>query len=379
MGLYNLGYSKFTKRSMDEHSIPLEVLKDFVALEELIVEVAKWHFKNDNPDRKRAPRGFADQITLKVSGIEAGSAIPNIVLSIAAAATTTLFPVDHRDYFEKARESIIEAVDAADKGEPVSGILTDSHLAYFDRIGRSLRDGESMEFNFQDANRPARLNKATRRKLTLSATSIQQLTEEVSLRGAICEADQRKSRFELELIDKSIIRAPIQSEHIETIFEAFEGYQSGLRVLIYGVGVFDRNERLKNLESIEQISILDSMDIGARLDEFKLLKNGWLEGQGRAPKADHLDWLAESFDSFFPDELPTPYFYPTPDGGVQAEWTIEDAEASLEIDLKKRISHWHLLDVESDEESETELDLSKSEDWLELAKLLKGLLGGKEG
>ena len=236
-----------------------------------------------------------------------------------------------------------------------------------------------MEFNFQDANRPARLNKATRRKLTLSATSIQQLTEEVSLRGAICEADQRKSRFELELIDKSIIRAPIQSEHIETIFEAFEGYQSGLRVLIYGVGVFDRNERLKNLESIEQISILDSMDIGARLDEFKLLKNGWLEGQGRAPKADHLDWLAESFDSFFPDELPTPYFYPTPDGGVQAEWTIEDAEASLEIDLKKRISHWHLLDVESDEESETELDLSKSEDWLELAKLLKGLLGGKEG
>ena len=128
MGQYNLGYSKFTKRSMaisddsimaelvpflnprlvgkrfDEHSIPLEVLKDFAALEELIVEVAKWHFKNDNPDRKRAPRGFADQITLKVSGIEAGSAIPNIVLSIAAAATTTLFPVDHRDYFEKARE-----------------------------------------------------------------------------------------------------------------------------------------------------------------------------------------------------------------------------------------------------------------------------------
>ena len=28
----------------DQHSIPLEVLKDLAALEELIVEVAKWHY-----------------------------------------------------------------------------------------------------------------------------------------------------------------------------------------------------------------------------------------------------------------------------------------------------------------------------------------------
>jgi len=118
--------------------------------------------------------------------------------------------------------------------------------------------------------------------------------------------------------------------------------------------------------------------IGARLDEFKLLKNGWLEGKGRAPNAEQLDWLAETFDGFFPDGLTAPYFYPTSEGGVQAEWTIIDSEASLEIDLKKRTSNWHLLKLETDEESEAELDLSKPEDWLKLAKLLKELFGGNQ-
>lgn len=362
----------------DQHSIPLEVLKDLAVLEDLIVDVAKWHFLKDNPERQRVPRGFSDQISLDVKGIGEGSAIPKIVLCIAAGATESLFPLDHRHCFEKARSSVIDAVNAAQFDESLKSILTDSHLAYFDRIGRSLRDGESIELDYKDSERPARLNRATRRKLTLSAASIQQLTEEVSLRGAICEADQRKGRFELELVDKTIIRAPIQSEHIATIFEAFKGYQNGLRVGIDGVGVFARNGGLKSIESIEQISILDVMDVGARLDELKLLRNGWLEGKGRAPKAEHLDWLVESFERFYPDELPIPYLYPTEEGGVQAEWTIARSEASLEIDLKGRTSSWHQLDLDSDDEDEAQLDLGNAKGWVKLARLLTNLRG-KQG
>ncbi len=359
----------------EQHSIPLEVLKDLAVLEDLIIDVAKWHFLKDNPERQRVPKGFSDQITLNVNGIDEGSAIPRIVLCIAGGATATLFPNDHRDCLEKAKSSIISAVNAAEFDEPLDSILTDSHLAYFDRIGRSLRDGESIELDYKDTERPARLNKTTRRKLTLSAASIQQLTEEVSLRGAICEADQRKGRFELELVDNTIILAPIQSEHIATIFEAFKGYQNGLRVGIEGIGVFARNGGLKNIESIEQISILDAMDVGARLDELKLLKNGWLEGRGRAPKTEHLDWLAESFEDYYPDEIPAPYLYPTEGGDIQAEWSIGNLEASLEINLKHRTSSWHLLELDTDDENETELDLNSPEDWFKLAKLLKKLLG----
>lgn len=42
----------------DDHAIPLDMLKEFAVLEEMIVEVAKWHYLNDHPKRERSPRGF---------------------------------------------------------------------------------------------------------------------------------------------------------------------------------------------------------------------------------------------------------------------------------------------------------------------------------
>lgn len=362
----------------DGHAIPLEVLKDLSVLEELIVEVAKWHYKQDNPQRKRIPKGFADEVSLKVTEIADGSAIPKVVLAIAATSSS-LFPVDHREYFEKAKASIVEAVDRAEKQQSVAGLLNDNHLAYFDRIGRSLRDSESLELNFPDTNRPARLNKVTRRYLTLATSSTQGYTEEVRVRGRVFEADQERERFHLRLTDGLRIPAPIQPEHLDTILDAFKTFKQGSRVVIEGVGRYDRrSSRLIKLESVEHISVLDGMDVGARLEEFKLLKNGWLEGKGRALKGEHLDWLAEAFDSSYPDELPVPYLYPTPEGGIQAEWTSGDLEASLDIDLGKRRSDWHLLNMETDEESEAEFDLAKQEDWVELAKLVKDVFGGNE-
>ena len=357
------------------HSIPLEVLKDLSVLEELIVEVAKWHYRRENPERKRIPKGFANEVSLKVTEIGDGSAIPKIVLSIATV-TNTLFPIDHRDYFEKAKESIVSAIDAAEKHQSVTGILTDSHLAYFDRVGRSLREGESLELNHPDRARPARLNKATRRYLTLAATSLQGYTDEVSLRGSICEADQRKERFQLQLIDRSVIGAPIQSEHLETILDAFRGFKSGVRVIIDGVARYDRRGRLDELESVEHINLLDAMDVGARLDEFRLLKDGWFDGKGVAPKPDGLDWLADQLDSNYSDQLPSPFLYPTGEGGVQAEWSLGDWEASLDINLQAKSGYWHALNQHNDQEHEQEIVLGTLDGWKWLAEQLESIAGG---
>ena len=42
----------------NEHSIPLELLKDFAALEEMLIEVAKWKFRQAHPDSKHIRRVF---------------------------------------------------------------------------------------------------------------------------------------------------------------------------------------------------------------------------------------------------------------------------------------------------------------------------------
>jgi hypothetical protein len=66
--------------------IPLEVLADLAGLSELLIETAKWKFLEANPGRKRWPRGFTTGIELKLTGIDKGSAIPKIALSIAATS-----------------------------------------------------------------------------------------------------------------------------------------------------------------------------------------------------------------------------------------------------------------------------------------------------
>jgi len=79
---------RLTGPRFEGHGIPLEVLKDLAVLEEMIVEVAKWKYLKDHPERLRSPRGFTEGIELKLTGIDEGSAIPVICLIVAA---TTLF------------------------------------------------------------------------------------------------------------------------------------------------------------------------------------------------------------------------------------------------------------------------------------------------
>ena len=136
------------------------------------------------------------------------------------------------------------------------------------------------------------------------------------------EADQDDMTFEIQLIDGRKVKAPIASQHLDTILEVFNGYQNGMRALFQGIGRFSRGDQLIGFDSIEHLSILDPLDFGAQLDELRLLQDGWLEGEGIAPPSAGLDWLHDAFDRHFPDEAPLPYLYPTETGGVQAEWVL---------------------------------------------------------
>ena len=356
-----------------DHTIPLEVLRDFAVLEELVVEVAKWHYFNQHPGRKRSPRGFTECVSLKLTAIDDGSAIAKIGLSLSLAAG--LFPSENQICFEEARDSIVAAINAAQHDEPISNHLTDSHLAYFDRIGRSLRDGEAIEFDYTNQNRPARLDKDTRRKLTLASSEIREFTEEIVLRGTIPEADQRKKRFELQLMDGQRVFAPWDSHHFEPVMEAFNGYRDDVRVSLQGIARFNRSERMQSIESVEHITILDSMDIAARLDEFHLLRDGWLDGKGIAPASDDLVWLTDRFETFYPDDLPFPFLYPTAEGGIQAEWSLGKNEISLEVSFDGRRGEWHSLDVETQAESTRNLNLEEQADWQWVVQQIRDVAG----
>ncbi|WP_157092192.1 hypothetical protein [Thioalkalivibrio nitratireducens] len=109
---------------------------------------------------------------------------------------------------------------------------------------------------------------------------------------------------------------------------------------------------------------------------FRSLSHGWLDGtHGRAPSASGLSWLTRQFETYYPDELPMPWIYPTAEGGVQLEWRSGDREITLDIDLDRQIGEWHGLDLSTGDESADNLDLSNSEGWSELGRRLCELGG----
>lgn len=356
--------------------IPLEFLKDLAVLEEMVIEVSKWLYLQDHPTRKRTPRGFADGFELKLIRIDEGSAIPVIGLALSSM----MFPQissQSTTYLEKARDAIIMAIDAADNNNSPSPYLPEKSLGYFDRIGRSLRDSESIEFSSPSNDRVGRLNRDSRRRLLLASTSVVELTEDVKLRGSIPQADQSEMNFTIQLANGTKIPGPIPSQHIDTIVDAFKEYRIGTKVMIWGVGKYSRQNKITSLESVEHISFLDPLDVPERLDELRSLRDGWLNGVGLAPKAEGLDWLSSCFNNHYPFDIRLPYVYPTADGQIQAEWSINDIESSLEIDLMTHKAEWHSLNLISKEESYELIDLGVDSGWDWVVSEIRKMDGGE--
>lgn len=359
---------RLTGPRFEQGAIPLEFLADLAVLEELVVEAAKWRFLESNPERRRVPRGFSRGNSLQLTGIGGGSAVA--VIEFAAGSSSQLLPSSMRPYFEEARAALFETIRVAEGAPPTSIRLPPRLHAYFDRLGRSLYDGEAIEFRLPGGTATARMTKEVRRRLVLESSDAEEITEEISVFGAIPEADQRKNSFQLELLDGTLADARIETPHRETILGAFNAYKKGAKVKVRGVGRFDRGNRLREVRSIESIDVLDPLDVGLRLEELKQLKAGWLYGEGQTLDRSGLDWLADRFEQDYDDDSPLPYLYPTPAGGVRAEWTLGESELSLEVDLAARRARWHRLNLNDDSESEGSLDLDASSDWKQLADLI---------
>ena len=367
---------KLVGERFEQHTIPLELLKDLAVLEELVVEVAKHCYREAHPGRQRIPRGFTDGISLHLKSIDTGSAVAQIDLQtpdgelLAPAAET---------FFEQARERLVQAIAAAGSGGAIETHLPAFLLNYFDRIGRGLREGEYVDFRPEHPELRSHLSQETRHALLWASGRVEAVSEELALRGTIPEMDQQRRTFSLQIVNGPRVIAPMEEQHGDTVRAAFNRYNEGQRVLLQGIGRRKRDGKLQDIESVEHVSLLDPLDVPARLDEFRALKDGWLDGmEGQAPVAAGLDWLARQFEWHYPDDLRLPWVFPTTEGGVQAEWKSGDREITLDINLEKQTGEWHLLDLTSGQEESDEIDLSSSDGWNELARRLRELGGVDE-
>ena len=188
----------------------------------------------------------------------------------------------------------------------------------------------------------------------------------IKARGFIPEVDQDKMTFHMEFADgKRPRKASISNQHLGTIISGFNGYSERKRLLVDGRAHLDDEGRIIRWDSIANIFPPDSLDVPFSLEALKKLENGWLDGdQGVVPDHEGLNWLGNLFAKYFPDHLPLPYTYPTPDGGVRMEWTFSNVEVEFQIDLLTRKGEWFRFDTSIDDDGYIrEIELENSEDW----------------
>lgn len=358
--------TRLVGKRFEAHSLPLEFLRDFKAYEDLIRNIAKALYLKEHEGRVRIPRGFFDNFTLHLKSIGAGST--ELVLERAYEDGTVL-PFD--DHFEKAQTVILDSIDAMSTGKPLPSELSIDYIRYFDRFGESLKDDERMDLFKPKGKTAVAYNREVRKKLVLSQSAT--YTAHTELRGYIEELDLGKESFKIRTIGGVAITIPLKNikEEREVIIDALKAYDTKTkRFLIVGTATYDKGDKLREFTEVQDFRELDANDIPARLEEISLLKDGWLDGEGKAPNTDHLQWVEDVF-KHFPDELPLPLLFPTEEGNIQAEWSEGNSEISALFNFNEKSITIESLNLETNKPQTKAVTEEK------FSKTMQTLLGKK--
>ena len=326
----------------EQHSVPVDVLPELSAYRDLVVAVARALFFARNPTRKRVDRGFEDGFRLVLRAItDPGCAgCPLERVGSSSAPQRSLFPTDGTaDVFEQARDLIAATIDAVGSGAEVPPGFPGEAAAAFNGFGRTLRDDEHIAI--VTAGRTVRYDRARRKRLVLLRETTYE--DRCDVVGQVVAFDTDKKSFDLRTDDRRV-----QGRLDALAKDAFDIVRTAaahheLSVRITGTAAFDANDRLARFVKIDDVFYADDegirteLDVRKRLAVLAELEAGWLDGEGNKVDSAGLEWLANLLDQVEPAEpVARPYLYPTPEGGVLAEWSFPEAEVTAEFDLTQR-------------------------------------------
>ncbi|WP_027380483.1 hypothetical protein [Chryseobacterium daeguense] len=357
----------------DDHTLPVSLLEDFSAFEELIFELAKKIYLDQNPQRKRVPKGFTDNVYLKLSKIEEGSTIPQILIAVATSISTPTIPIDNDEYFsyfEKARDKVFEIVESANSGKSVE--MDSKFLNYFSRIGKNLEDGETIDFlNSTLLNRNVKLNKNTRRKILLSREEKLVYSEIIHENVLISSIDKKNKIFHVELKD-STFEQPIIDDFCDTIYLAFQEYENKTLVSLKATGIFNEQNKLVHIEDIQSMDVLDAYDINVRLQSLFQLEDKWYDGiQGKVINKEKANIFESFFKNYFNSNLQLPAIFPTLNGDLVLEWKKGEIEISLEVNLSNLNAELFYFEMDNDHNDfQEEINLNLNSEWEKINNLI---------
>jgi hypothetical protein len=111
-------------------------------------------------------------------------------------------------------------------------------------------------------------------------------------------------------------------------------------------------KRVEELEVVDDERASEIQRIWDRLNSFKSIADGWLEGDGRAPSQLAKVRAREVLGRLLVErhDIAAPSIFPTPIGGVQAEWIVGAWAADAAFDADEELIRVEASHSESGEE-----------------------------
>ena len=102
------------------------------------------------------------------------------------------------------------------------------------------------------------------------------------------------------------------------------------------------------------------------IEGLRNLKDGWLDGKGKKHDDKDIDWLLNSFKSFYNKDAIIPSIYPIIEG-VGFEWEYDNRKsAEIFIDISTHQGRLYNFDEVGNNMDEYDYDLNKESSWKEL-------------
>ncbi|MBL9180559.1 MAG: hypothetical protein JNN17_00265 [Verrucomicrobiaceae bacterium] len=314
---------RFVGPRFEGHTLPLSAAKDLAAYEELVLELAKHLFREKQTDRVRVPKGFAQGFSLHIQRIDDGSTKPALVAMMLGSLLTDP-PIEIIE-----SKNLINAVIATEAEQAFPTGFPKEFYSYFNRIGRSLEQGEYIEWLPESPVNKTVLTPVKRKRLVLAHRETYE--REVSLVGLVEELNAPKRTGTLSSLENQTVTFAFDDPFFSDLKEALGNRR--LNVSIKGVGVFDVNDRLTAITEIEQLELLPHLKLVNGIEALTDLQDGWLEGGGKAPDHERLTGLMNEMVRVFPADLEYPAVMPTEEGNVVFEWIRPHARIELEVNF----------------------------------------------
>jgi hypothetical protein len=359
---------RFAGGRFDSHTIPLEVLPDLAAYRKLVVEVAKMLFRKRMGTRVRVPKGFEDSFQIGLARVEGGSSavaymprlrpmvVPPPQQPLNFAANQPAFAQPLYPDFDDARDYIDQLIDSVGSTGSVPPEFPVELAGFFNSFGQSLHEDEFVELGFGGA-KPVRYDTFIRKKIVLSRETTYEnavdaqfvLNGGVVAQGAIHVLDVNGGGFDFQP---------------STEFEFKKAYnRASENVRLVGTGLYDKNERLRRLLSVNVIYSEGgaTQPFESRLAEIRATPAGWYDDKNPAPSAPAIEAMRRFLADVSMQPVPLPHLYPLPDGGIAAEWTVGAWEASAEVDEAGSQVTLNAVNVDTVDEVDMVIDLQSNE------------------